>query len=621
MADTDPYGFFSDVEPEPRKKRVRSKRPQARDVEAPVAADDEEPEGSDPDPYGFFANETDTATAPDADLSRGPPPGPAGKPTSEGQRGGALRTEEPAWYESLLESGASFYQGLTQNTLDETAAGYAWALDKLGVTNSGRTFAENQKRAHDILGRATSDYPVGHGAGQAVAGMAAGAVAPGAGALGVAAQGLTQGALSAGAEYADSRDPVRTAKAGGIGLATGMAGAWLGNRAAAKLGVVDPMRNDLVRGGMTPAQMRGAPSPDITARGGRALDFVEELAPVDPLKGKVVRGAMSEADMTGAPASNITARGAAPRRAVQELESVDPLEASIVRGPVSPEEGAALGYQQPAPQAAPPRAPATRQPFDARGQLSLNRPTEDVVPGRRLWSEADALDVPPPEPAASRWGPVEPRRAPADPDLSPLELPPSSPQMEATLSARRPTSRAVEPLDLDSPPRWDVASSAQVAAAKPPIGASLDRVLGAAQHVPGLGIPARAGRAGLRLLGPDVAAREAGVYLNDRARQVARGGFEAAWELGAPGVTGSKVNAQDAEPVAYADQATMNYALSETLSSGRTGLSPEDEQTLTSAVVRGDDDAIRAADFRMRQKYPAYARKVERALRGLNEED
>ena len=52
MSDVDPYGFFSDApaEAEPRKRRVRSKRSPARDVESPVSP---EPDDDDDDPYGF----------------------------------------------------------------------------------------------------------------------------------------------------------------------------------------------------------------------------------------------------------------------------------------------------------------------------------------------------------------------------------------------------------------------------------------------------------------------------------------------------------------------------------------------------------------------------------------
>jgi hypothetical protein len=74
------------------------------------------------------------------------------------------------------------------------------------------------------------------------------------------------------------------------------------------------------------------------------------------------------------------------------------------------------------------------------------------------------------------------------------------------------------------------------------------------------------------------------------------------------------------EKTAYGDADTLNYALSATLHAGNTGLSPEDEQALTEAVVRGDQSAINAADFRLRQRYPAYARRVERELRALNED-
>jgi hypothetical protein len=75
------------------------------------------------------------------------------------------------------------------------------------------------------------------------------------------------------------------------------------------------------------------------------------------------------------------------------------------------------------------------------------------------------------------------------------------------------------------------------------------------------------------------------------------------------------------ERPAVADLPTLHYALQATLASGRAGLSPEDEQALTEAVVQGDQAAISATDFRLRQRYPAYARRVERELRAYNEEN
>ncbi len=87
-----------------------------------------------------------------------------------------------------------------------------------------------------------------------------------------------------------------------------------------------------------------------------------------------------------------------------------------------------------------------------------------------------------------------------------------------------------------------------------------------------------------------------------------------------------RASAQDRAPaqderVAYASPATTNYALSAVLSSGQSGLSPEDEAALTHAVVQGDEQAMRAADFRLRMANPAYARAIERELRSYNEGD
>jgi hypothetical protein len=134
----------------------------------------------------------------------------------------------------------------------------------------------------------------------------------------------------------------------------------------------------------------------------------------------------------------------------------------------------------------------------------------------------------------------------------------------------------------------------------------------------------RALSAGRKLMSPDARAfaLETGELVpNVRAGQLARAGVRAAWELGAPAVVGGKVNAQDGEQTAYGDAPTLNYALSATLSRGNTGLSQEDEEKLTRAVVEGDQDAITATDFRLRQRYPGYARRVERELRALNEQE
>lgn len=84
----------------------------------------------------------------------------------------------------------------------------------------------------------------------------------------------------------------------------------------------------------------------------------------------------------------------------------------------------------------------------------------------------------------------------------------------------------------------------------------------------------------------------------------------------------SAPSAKDAvEKVAYGDADTLNYALSATLHQGDTGLSQEDEEALTRAVVSGDQDAINSTNFRLRQRYPRFARRIERELRALNEDE
>jgi hypothetical protein len=105
--------------------------------------------------------------------------------------------------------------------------------------------------------------------------------------------------------------------------------------------------------------------------------------------------------------------------------------------------------------------------------------------------------------------------------------------------------------------------------------------------------------------------------------QLGRAAVEVAHETGWPNVLDQKVNAQDAqeERAPVADAPTLHYALQATLASGRAGLSPEDERALTEAVIQGDQSAISATDFRLRQRYPAYARAVERELRSYTEED
>ena len=164
------------------------------------------------------------------------------------------------------------------------------------------------------IDRSTQDYPVAHGAGPMATGMAASMAVPGT----KLAQGLVQGAQSAAAEYADSRDPWRTAASGAMGFESGVVGTAIGNSLARRFGVVDPVKNSIVRGGMSPAEMRG-PTPDITKRGGKALELLEELSQGAPFRSRATWCAEHGRCRHAGPSPDITARGGRRIEALEEL--------------------------------------------------------------------------------------------------------------------------------------------------------------------------------------------------------------------------------------------------------------------------------------------------------------
>lgn len=573
MSGPDYGGFFTD-DPPKKKKRPRTR---AREVEQPSVGHGAD-EANPPDYGGFFADkEKDApAAAPDADLKHGAPPGPAGT-TSRSPGPGRDRTS--AWYEPLLESVGSYAQGAALNLGDEATAGAYAVGDALGLTHSGNSYEENADIYKRDADRITNRYPIAHGAGQATIGTLAGMAAPN----GALTQGAVQALLGAGSEYADSRDWKKAGIQGGISGAAGTAGAWAGNQIAKRFAVVDPVKNAILRGPVSPDDMVKAPTPDILARGGAPRELVQTLE-------------------------------AQPRPLPNDVPtSYDPLAAQQMATPV--------GTPRPLPV---PDGPTPPPDAVARLLRGSNGKFQKILPMELDTTPAPQLARMPEEGArySGRWDVNLPPDAPLD--FAPKPRVGSAPPIESTpslppIEARRVPTGPVEPIDIGAP-SWDLASSAQRQAATPP-GATLDHMLAVGSHIPGLSLPSRLGRAGLRMIGgPDAAAREAGVYLNDPARQLARGGFEAGWEMGAPALMGRKVNAQDGEQTAYATAPTLNYALSATLHQDQTGLSPQDEAALTRAVIAGDDKQIAAVDFRLRQKYPAYAQQVERELRSLNDE-
>jgi hypothetical protein len=64
----------------------------------------------------------------------------------------------------------------------------------------------------------------------------------------------------------------------------------------------------------------------------------------------------------------------------------------------------------------------------------------------------------------------------------------------------------------------------------------------------------------------------------------------------------------------------MAWAAQSVLGSGNSGLSPEDEQRLTEAMLDGDDDKVISANFALQMKNPAYAARLQRELGSLQEE-
>jgi hypothetical protein len=70
----------------------------------------------------------------------------------------------------------------------------------------------------------------------------------------------------------------------------------------------------------------------------------------------------------------------------------------------------------------------------------------------------------------------------------------------------------------------------------------------------------------------------------------------------------AKAKAQD---VAYAGTPTTSWAVQSVLSSGTSGLSPEDEQRLTEAVMSGDEQKMISTNFLLAQRNPAYAKRMQ----------
>ncbi len=291
---------------------------------------------------------------------------------------------------------------------------------------------------------------------------------------------------------------------------------------------------------------------------------------------------------------------------------------------------------------------------DAQGRMTtlspqermLRRDAPEPMPERSAPVDIDEPPVPSRDPLdellASRKGSLEPPLPIDEPPPVPSRLP--NAELEPVIPSQRPPPVEEAPYALpyteptpaglgDARARTDY-PPAELGGPRPPgpwwnTGRALTNVVPGGRYVRAAMDLARPQGGGTSPLfrNPDPAAAALGRAGVQAAYQPVRDAvYQAAHdrygELGA--LTGpSKAYAQDSgeAPVAYAGPATTNYALSAVLSSGASGLSPADEQTLTSAVVSGDDAKIRAADYRLRLANPAYARAVERELRSYQEEE
>lgn len=514
-----------------------------------------------------------------------------------------------------------------QGTIGQIGAAFRKAYENGELSGSARAavegmlfnfadeFAESMGLPEEAekLRAAPKEYPIMHGAGSmvpaTVAGVGAAMAAPavgagiGAGAVLGGLQGLVSGI---GAQPSGQKSFWDALDEGALGFLGGGTGAVAGKALNAAGGA-------LVRGGKQ-LYNKVFPGPAPAPRPPPTM----HIEPVDPLEELIRRRGMNPEEMTGGmamPPGGLKGQG--PRTLTTEMVP-EPAPDPIMRGRGQYE----IAPRQPEPdflgmdvrRATPTREVPVEGPMQ-RGQGGRFMPRQlREVGGERFVPpyEGPLSPPPPPTPPSMVPGPVSATRGPQGP-VSPVELPPASAPVYGMREVPPPLPVPPVPRPKAPPPR-DLPSLGS-------IGQDLYRgrfIPAAGKAVEHLGAFAERMRTPSA---PETLAPQASLL--GRAAQLAPG--KAAWELGAPYVTGQTVYAQEGgqkEPeTAYAGRAAMNYAVQAALTRGASlGLSQADEAALTKAVVEGNDRAISAADFRLRQQYPAYAREVERELREMNDE-
>ena len=574
---------------------------------------------------------------------------------------GTGRRPIPSLLRELTRSGLSFAHGASLNTMDELAGAGTWLSHKMGMSDDGRPLREIAADYDKRLRGASSDYPVGHGAGRVTAGALLGLAGP-ASAVGQAAVAGGAGALN---RYADDRNLGWAAGEGAIDAATAGVGTWGANRIARAF-ARSPQAAE--RASLEAARQEG-----LAKHGAEAVQPSHPMLDAPPPVPEPVR------PLPVPPAEPPPAQMAP--RALREggrMPGGRPMP-----GPATPELD-----MTPAPR--PPAGPAEPSPIEYMlGDVDMTPPSQPPAWNGDFVSEREARRI-----AQSRWA-----------------------AEQAEIAAKQPKGLAAEVLGLAAGTRGVVGRGLRAAEAvgrgistnpgglvvNPQLGRGLRGLDSAGNaiadsylrdaHGQDAQDPVRVGPAPRNdwtptYLSPAEERKfQADMQTGEGYRQW-REQFEkqwdtkvdfndpegdydyrGAWKAGMrpapyefddnkyhwgskapdghmlkapdhptawmqhfmertgvdPGSLGLKNEVQgkqyEREQVAYGDRNTLNYALSAALHGGDTGLSQEDEATLTKAVVAGDQDAINAADFRLRQRYPAYARRIERELRALNEEE
>lgn len=340
---------------------------------APTADDDEWAFGD--------ANAKETPNAPGVPSDE--PPKPMGPPPPPQIESRPTRTPEaPSVLDELGRSAASYVQGASANLMDELLGAGNYLGGKVGLRPEV-TWDEAQSEAGATVRPMVRDYPAGQIAGQTTLGIATSPL----GGPRVAGQALIGGLVSGGSEYADSRDPMRTAVMTGVGAAGSALGAWGGNKLGKWFGLTptEATERELAEAAAQ-ARLRPTPQP-------------EPLGPLPAIEEPLHRPPVPAPDAPAYPPPyEPPIELAQPKPSVRppppQYPPDTPLYGPFAEGPrpLDLPEPSAVPYQPtpaPTPASVPPPQPvppgAAQDPFAGRlGELARTPPEPlppDLMPG------------------------------------------------------------------------------------------------------------------------------------------------------------------------------------------------------------------------------------------------